>query len=628
MFFMYRLVLLIIFALVSESFAKVLVAVVETKADDDVLTKQEKFFVTDKLREIASIALPSYQGYSIMTRENIDVMLPPGMTIEECEGSCLAETGQKIAVDYIAQARVGRFAEKLSLTMEMYETRSGKLVSSLTGTSSDVESLLDVIEGEGEVFFKKARQNNDGTEGYIGPDGFSDYSDGSSYSLKRTRSFIIQVESNPDGALLSVDGDPVPSCKATPCKIQLESGRHRFSMVADQYFKKDSTIDVLGGTSVYFTLKPRFGILNIRPTYESRSYKQSSTHAFLNDEYVELGENRLDPGNYELKITNDCYESMSTTVAVKTGSNLTFNEKMKLAKGGLTLSAIRDDEPVDEPVYVDGNYVGRTPYSGDVPVCATVTIGKNQEQVPVTIPYHDEVKFTYEFPSTHRYTQSYQELEDEEDYSYPEPVRTKQSRYSNEPEMETESTANSAINLGSSGGYAQAVLGAGMDLPVGKTAFDDTGLDFLLALFYSEVYVGWKFSGGFFLGVGAGIGFHNPMVMDSSSSGDNYCGGYSCGMSESDGNAMLPSGSFAFLLSTEMGMDFRMDSDMEFAAGVRSTMVVSSWPSISVNLFFEALSFMGMELGFTTITGDDLWEGGGGVSMKMYVRFPTRPGVL
>lgn len=64
-------------------------------------------FLTDKLRDRAKAVLPAYMGYVIMTRENINAMLPPGKSIEECEGSCLVETGKNIAADYVAQARVG-----------------------------------------------------------------------------------------------------------------------------------------------------------------------------------------------------------------------------------------------------------------------------------------------------------------------------------------------------------------------------------------------------------------------------------------------------------------------------------------------------------------------------------------
>lgn len=628
---MRRIFLLLILLLVTGAFSRTLVAVVETMAEKEVLTREEKLFITDKLREIANRALPTYQGFSIMTRENIQEMLPPGVTIEQCEGNCLTETGRNIAADFIAQARVGRFAEKLTLTVEMYETATAKLVSSFTGTSDDAVSLLEVIEREAVPFFKKATRGKNSASGYIGPDGFSDYSEGESYSSQRSRLVIVSVRSNPDGALLSVDGDPVPNCKETPCKVQLEVGSHRFSLVAEQYQKKDSIIDVRQGSVVEIHLKPLFGVLDVNPSYERNYHRHALTYVTLNGNPIEQGDNRLNPGSYELKITNECYEPVSTTVTVKTGSQLKFDRVMKAAMGGLTLSATRDEEPVEEPVYVDGKYVGRTPYSGTVPVCATVSIGDDFDEVPVTIPYHDDVSYTYQFASRKSYETSYREM-DGDDYSYaPSAVATRARGTPRRSESRVNSSEttqdNSSSAVSESGGYFQVLLGFGLDLPLSETAFDDTGLDFMLGQYYVEAFFGWKSSSGVFLGLGGGFGVHDPLVMDSSSS-DGY-NDYYGGLSEDEANDMLPSPSLAFLLSAELGVDFKMDADKyDVAVGLRGTAVFSEWPAFSVSFFFEMMSFIGMELGYTTITGDDLWESGGGVSIKMYFRFPGRPGVV
>ena len=137
------------------SFAAKHVAVLETVSEKDVIGRSEKIFLTDKLRDRAKAVLPAYMGYVIMTRENINAMLPPGKSIEECEGSCLVETGKNIAADYVAQARVGRFGKQLTLTVELYETAGNNLVSSFTTRKVDAEGLLEEIEREADNFFWK-----------------------------------------------------------------------------------------------------------------------------------------------------------------------------------------------------------------------------------------------------------------------------------------------------------------------------------------------------------------------------------------------------------------------------------------------------------------------------------------
>ena len=113
---------LAIFLLCDLSFAKY-VAVLETAADPaakDKVSISERQYLTNILREKAVKTLPAELNFTIMTRENINVMLPPGKSIEDCEGSCLAETGKNIAADYVAQARIGKLGENLTISAELY----------------------------------------------------------------------------------------------------------------------------------------------------------------------------------------------------------------------------------------------------------------------------------------------------------------------------------------------------------------------------------------------------------------------------------------------------------------------------------------------------------------------------
>ena len=72
------------------------VAVLETVSETkDLLTISELHHITDKLRAQAVTALPAERDFTIMTRENIQAMLPPGKAMEECLGSYLVETGKK-----------------------------------------------------------------------------------------------------------------------------------------------------------------------------------------------------------------------------------------------------------------------------------------------------------------------------------------------------------------------------------------------------------------------------------------------------------------------------------------------------------------------------------------------------
>ncbi len=133
------------------------VAVLETGADGaakDKVPLSDRQYLTNVLREEAVKQLPATENYTIMTRENIQQMLPPGKAIEECEGSCLVETGKNISADYICQARVGSFDGDLTLSAELYETAGNKLIASFNGHGTNLKELLTLIELKSPDFFK------------------------------------------------------------------------------------------------------------------------------------------------------------------------------------------------------------------------------------------------------------------------------------------------------------------------------------------------------------------------------------------------------------------------------------------------------------------------------------------
>ena len=138
------------------------VAVLETGVDPAVkkkVTLSDRQYLTNVLREEAVKQLPAEEDYTIMTRDNISAMLPPGKAIEDCEGSCLAETGRNISADYVCQARVSSFGSKLALSAEIYETAGKKLVASFNGNGKNVEALLKVIKENAPEFFGKVKTN-------------------------------------------------------------------------------------------------------------------------------------------------------------------------------------------------------------------------------------------------------------------------------------------------------------------------------------------------------------------------------------------------------------------------------------------------------------------------------------
>ena len=130
------------------------VAILETTSGG-VIKLNESQYLTNVLREEAVKILPTSLNYTIMTRENILAMLPPEKRIEDCEGSCLVETGRNISANYVAQARINTFGKKLTISVELYNSANGKLISSFNAKSFDIENLELEIRQKAPKMFRE-----------------------------------------------------------------------------------------------------------------------------------------------------------------------------------------------------------------------------------------------------------------------------------------------------------------------------------------------------------------------------------------------------------------------------------------------------------------------------------------
>lgn len=381
-----------VFLLSGISFAK-FVAVLETMSDgNDQLSLTERQFLTNMLREQAVRELPAELNFTIMTRENIMMMLPPGKAIEDCEGSCLAETGKNIAADYVAQARVGKVGDNLSISAEIYETAGSKLLASFNGLGADVNALMNVIQEKGPEFFRKARG---GTTGIVrtGMDGLEN------------QSFVLQVSTNPQGAALSVDGRPVPSCTSTPCQILVEAGEHRIVAVLEHHEDAEGVFKVnQNGQTVSLDLVPRYGTVQLDldfplgGTYDELEIKVDGKLVKGSDKVL------MDPGTHAVSIGHRCYSPISFQVGMVKDKIETFKESFKPLNTGLSLTAhSASGESRTYNLLSNGTIVGKTPFSGSVPLCAKLSVesmnGNDVYPVDVELVQGQVVSFDFVEPA-------------------------------------------------------------------------------------------------------------------------------------------------------------------------------------------------------------------------------------
>jgi len=390
---------LLMLAFVAYGQQKEKVAIINTVDDGNPpISNSELSYLTKKLRGIAVNTLPQ-KNYDIMTDDHIiDILGSQEDAEKKCEeaGGCLAKFGREIKVHYIAQARIGRFGKDLTIAAELYDTRSSKLIGSLEGEAKDVYGLMSVLEAKAPDLFKKML----GTKASpLIPNGIGGVQIAESYEYENDRKrYFASITSDPEGASLSFNGLPDAKCTKTPCNVELYEGNVRIIANLEQYEIADTTVSIKQKQNINIKLKPNFGVLEVRSAYLEGIGYDKPWSLTINDKFYSLGEIRLSPNKYAVKLRHECYENIDFEVGINKGSHEVFDmaNHIALKKGGLDLSAEADGVPASEPIFVNGKRVGETPFSGSIPVCAKIEIGKNRETVNVRIEHKTTKEYKHQ----------------------------------------------------------------------------------------------------------------------------------------------------------------------------------------------------------------------------------------
>jgi len=164
---MVKLFYFLILLLVVCSNATTYVAILETIVDStlaETISASDQTYLTDALRSEAVNALPEKEGFTVMSREDIQVMLPANTTNEAGTGNYIVEVGDSLVANYALQARVGKFNSSFVLFVEMYEVTEAKRVASFGGIGNGVGFLLETVKQKAPNFYKsgtKKAKNKD-----------------------------------------------------------------------------------------------------------------------------------------------------------------------------------------------------------------------------------------------------------------------------------------------------------------------------------------------------------------------------------------------------------------------------------------------------------------------------------
>jgi len=213
---------------------------------------------------------------------------------------------------------------------------------------------------------------------------------------------VAQVTTEPSGAALKVNGIPYQGCSKTPCTISHYENRFKLSASLDEHETADTTVSIKqNNQNVRIRLKANFGVLEIKPAYSEGVGKNENWSLTINGKSVYSRENKLSPGKYSVKLSHRCYEDISFDVGINKDKREVFDMSSyaKPKKGSLALSAEKDGSPVSEPVFVDGQRAGETPFGGSVAICSEIGIGSSKEKVDVKLEYKQTVRYVHKIQS-------------------------------------------------------------------------------------------------------------------------------------------------------------------------------------------------------------------------------------
>jgi hypothetical protein len=363
----------------------------------DVLTEDVRSIITKNL-------LPN-KDFNLLKQDEVKERLGDADYFRDCEeGSCVGNFVKKVQANFGARCDVKTVGSQLFLKFELYGTLKGQneagTIAQFNEPVKDFADMRDMLKKEVPAMFDNIAKISPASPFIPGGISGLQSADGG-YEFSDQKHFLANITTNPEGAVLSFNGFPDNRCARTPCKTELAEGRVRILAVLDQYERADTTVSIKqNNQNISINLKANFGVLDIKPAYLEGVGTNENWNLSLNGKTIYSLANNLSPGKYNAKLWHRCYEDLSFDVGINRNKREVFDMAgyVKLKMGGLVLRAEQDDEPVSEPVFVNGKQVGETPFSSSVPVCSEVKVG--DERVNIELEYKQMVSYTYKIPDS------------------------------------------------------------------------------------------------------------------------------------------------------------------------------------------------------------------------------------
>ena len=220
--------------------------------DDQVLLK-----LADSARVTSRNALP-ISSYHMLTRENMFQILSDNEIDPSCvEGQCAVETGRNIGADLIISGDVLKLEGQYLLSLKLYETESGNLLSAWDVETSKALKLIQEVEPATLTLLEKGlgisppRQTSSRAE----PNEREPISRSSNRRNSSGQKGRVRFVTTPAGCKVLINGEQI--CSTTPCSRTLPLGYQTVTVKKRNYGTVSSTMKLSASETVRVTLRSK-----------------------------------------------------------------------------------------------------------------------------------------------------------------------------------------------------------------------------------------------------------------------------------------------------------------------------------------------------------------------------------
>jgi len=120
-----------------------LIAALELQSFTQQLTSKQVQYLTDAVRKALMDAIDP-QKYVVMTRESMDVLIPPEE--RKClNDACYAVVGKRLQARLLIAGNVKDLGKRFGVTLEAYDGPTGAVLGIEQGEAQDIDELLEKV---------------------------------------------------------------------------------------------------------------------------------------------------------------------------------------------------------------------------------------------------------------------------------------------------------------------------------------------------------------------------------------------------------------------------------------------------------------------------------------------------